>query len=90
MTHGRSDADDDTLTVQLQGGGGEPERVLVLSRPRDGLVEVREFAFGGPEGGSREYSCTPEDVLEVVERAVRGRRRVSEDLSTVRRWLNAG
>jgi hypothetical protein len=48
---------------------------------------VREFVIGGPEGGSREYSCTPDDVLEVVERAVRGRRRVSEDPHTIRRWL---
>ena len=81
---------DDTLTVQLEGGRGSPERVLILSKPHDGLVDVREFTLGGEEGGRREYTCAVGDVLAVVERAVRGRRRVSEDLPTVRRWLNIG
>ena len=78
----------DTLTVQVQGGGEEPERVLVLSRPRDGRVAVREFAIGaGDEGGPTEYSCSPDAVLAVIERATRERRRVSEDVQTIRRWL---
>jgi hypothetical protein len=81
-------ADRDTLTVQVQGGRGEPERVIVLSRPRDGMVDVREFAIGGDEGGRRDYTCACDEVLATIERAVRNRRRVSEDLSTVRRWLN--
>ena len=81
---------DDTLTVQLEGGRGSPERVLVLSRPHDGMVDVREFALGGDDGGRREYTCAVDDVLALVERAVRRRRRVSEDLPTVRRWLNVG
>ena len=79
---------EDTLTVQLEGGRGSPERVLILSRPHEGMVDVREFALGGAEGGHREYTCAVGDVLAVVERAVRGRRRVSEDVATVRRWLD--
>jgi hypothetical protein len=90
VTDDGTDLERDTLTVQVQGGRGEPERVIILSRPRDGMVDVREFAIGGDAGGSSDYTCACDDVLATVERAVRERRRVSEDLATVRRWLNAG
>jgi hypothetical protein len=72
----------------VQGGGGEPERIFVLSRPRGGEVDVREFAVGGPDGGLSEYTCTTHEVLATVERALRERRRVSEDLYAIRRWLH--
>jgi hypothetical protein len=77
---------DDTLTVQVQGAGREPERVLTLSRPRGGVVEVREFAVGGP--APRDYRVDAGELLDQLEQAARARRRLSEDLYTIRRWLN--
>jgi hypothetical protein len=77
---------DDTLTVQVQGAGREPERVLTLSRPRGGVVEVREFSVVG--AAPRDYTTAAADLLDQLERAARARRRLSEDLYTIRRWLN--
>ena len=79
------DATADSLTVQVQGGGREPERVLVLSRPRAGLVEVREFAVGCT--APRDFTATVEELHDLFERAARKRRRLSEDLYAIRRWL---
>jgi hypothetical protein len=75
----------DSLTVQVQGAGREPERVLVLSRPQGGLVDVREFGVG--LGAPRDYTATVGELLESLERAARERRRISEDLYAIRRWL---
>ena len=79
------DAAADSLTVQVQGGGREPERVLVLSRPREGLVEVREFAVGCT--APRDFTATVDELYDLFERAARKRRRISEDLYAIRLWL---
>ena len=81
------DAAADSLTVQVQGGGRDPERVLVLSRPRRGLVEVREFAVGCD--GPRDFTATVDELRDLFERASRKRRRISEDLYTIRLWLGS-
>ncbi len=76
----------DTLDVQLQGAGAEPETVLRLSRPVGGVVRVAEFpAFGPPAA----YDAPVGEVLARVERAARERRRVGVELYAVRRWLGA-
>ena len=76
----------DTLEVQLQGAGGEPETVLRLARPRGGVVRVAEFpALGVPA----EYDAPAGEVLARVERAARARRRVGVELYALRRWLGA-
>jgi hypothetical protein len=77
--HGRRDA----LPGQVAGGAGEPERVLVLGRPHDGLVDVRET-----EGAlaPREYVERVAVLRQRFERAHRERRRLSEDLHLIRRW----
>jgi len=79
------DAAADSLTVQVQGGGRAAERVLVLSRPRGGLVDVREFAVGCD--GPRDYTASVDEVYDLFERASRKRRRISEDLYAIRQWL---
>jgi len=79
---------DDTLTVQVQGAGREPERVLTLSRPRSGVVDVREFSVGA--AAPRDYCVDAGELLDQLEQAARARRRLSEDLYTIRRWLTAG
>ena len=80
-------ADDASLSVQVAGGGGEPERLYVLSRPRGGQVAVREFRFGSEELKPREYSAAPHELLAAFERAHGERRRLSEDLYRIRLWL---
>ena len=78
----------ETLEVQVAGGRGEPERLLVLGRPRGGSVAVREFRFAEGDGNPREYTATAADLLADFQRARRQRRRLSEDLYAIRRWLD--
>ena len=74
----------DSLAVQLEGAGDEPETVLQLSRPRGGLVRVDEYPAFGP---STAYDIAPGEVLARIERVARARRRVGVELYAVRRWL---
>ena len=74
------------LTVQVAGGDGEPERLLRISRPRNGLVRVRELSSDDwGRGDERELSA--EALLRALEEAARQRRRLSEDLYRIRLWL---
>ena len=78
----------DALEVQVAGGRGEPETLFVIGRPRAGSVEVREFRFGTDDATPREYTASAELLLAGFERARRQRRRLSEDLYRIRRWLD--
>ena len=76
------------LTVQIVGGGGEPERLMQLFREgaEGGRVLVREWSSGWD--AARDYEVDPEDLYASLREAVRRGRRVSEELYRVRRWLD--
>jgi hypothetical protein len=87
-----ANADPDTLSVQVEGGRGEPDRLFVLARGRGGgaSVEVREFRFAESEtAGPLEYTAGAADLLATFERAHRERRRLSEDIYRIRNWLGS-
>jgi hypothetical protein len=75
----------EALTVQVEGGRGEPDRVFRLGRPRDGVVEVRET-----EGGlaPRDYVERADALRERFEHYHHERRRLSAELHLVRNWLD--
>ena len=75
------------LVVQIQGGHGEPERLLHISPPLDGRVMVREWTSEGGGFTPREHAVA--EVLAQLERSWSERRRMSEDLYSIRRWLGA-
>jgi hypothetical protein len=82
------DGDDELgapLSVQVDGGRGEPTRVYVLTRARGDLVEVREFL---PGCAPLEYTSTADEMLARFERAHRDRRSMSESLYGIRLWLD--
>jgi hypothetical protein len=74
------------LSLSIQGDAREPERVLLVTQPSDGVVHVREWS-SDEWREPREYDLRTEDLLAQLERAVERRRRVSEELHHVRRWL---
>ena len=78
----------ESLSVQVGGGKGEPETLYVLTRPRAGMVEVREFRFGSHQSEPRVYAASCASLLGEFERAHAERRRLSEDLHRIRRWLD--
>ena len=82
-----ADGTRDTLTVQVQGAGGDSDRVYLLSQPRRGLVEVREFGSSCAAAAPRDYTETTDAMLRVFERAAKQRRRVSQEMHLIRQWL---
>ena len=79
------DVGDEPLSVQVDGGRGEASRVMVLSRARGDLVEVRELRAGC---APVEYTATADELLAQFERAHRDRRRMSASLYEIRLWLD--
>ena len=77
------------LSLVIQGGGGDPESVLLIGRPDSaGRVRVREWTSNDWQSAV-EYDVTADEIVQRVERAVRAFRRVSEDPRSLRRWLGA-
>jgi hypothetical protein len=86
MTDRHADAAPDVMTIQIAGSPEEPERVLIVSRPADGRAHVREWSAAGSFG---EREMAVDEIIAIVTRAIDERRRVSEDVHAIRRWLGA-
>ena len=84
-----ADGTRDSLTVQVQGARGEPERVYLLSRPRRDLVEVREFGSDCAAAAPRDYTASTDEMLRLFEKAAKQKRRVSQEMYLIRQWLGA-
>ena len=76
----------DELTLRIAGGEGEPERLLRIARPVEGLVRIREWT-SADWGTMLEREMASTALLDAIERAARERRRLSEELYRVRLWL---
>lgn len=79
-------AGDDVLTVLVGGGHGEPERLLHIARPVDGLVRVREWT-SDDWNTVAERELSADALLNALERAAQQRRRLSQELYGIRLWL---
>jgi hypothetical protein len=78
----------DELAVHMGGGrDGEPERLLHLSRPVDGLVRVREWTGADWNAPAVEREMPADVLLRAFEEGARQRRRLSEELYAIRLWL---
>ena len=80
----------DELVLQVGGGAGEPERLLHISRPVDGLVTVREWNSESWNTPPIERELSAQALLRALEQASRQRRRLSEELHRIRQWLTDG
>jgi len=85
MTNAPDEGGAESLSVQIEGTRREAERVLVLARPHNGVVEAREFAVGCT--APRELTLGIDEAYRIFERAERERRRLSESLYAIRLWL---
>jgi len=79
----------DTLALQIGGGGDEPERLLHIARPVNGLVRLREWT-SADWGTPLEREMSADALLNAIERAAQQRRRMNQELYRVRRWLIEG
>jgi hypothetical protein len=79
---------ENVLVVQIEGGGGEPERILRIAPPKSGRVLVHEWTSTDASDSPPSVRETEaQEILALVERAARSRRRMSEELYRIRRWL---
>ncbi len=75
------------LTVAVGSGKGQPERLLLIGRPHDGLVRVREWTSHTAITEGEDYEVPPDELLEQMEQALAAQRTVSEEMYRIRQWL---
>lgn len=80
-------AHEPSLTIQVGGGDGEPERLLIVGRPSGGRVAVREWVGAGFGDPPLEREMETRELLAQIERAISQRRKVSEELHRIRDWM---
>ncbi len=77
----------DHLVVQVGGGGDEAEYMLMISRPAEGRVRVREWSPASWALEPSEVELPVDEVYARLARAERQRRRISVEMLRVREWL---
>lgn len=105
MTEYPGSLDPDVLTVLVEGSAREPERLLMIARPRrvrgpaaaPGNAGARVSTVRVREWSSGSWSVPPNDrdvdtavLLAEIEQAFAKHRRVGQELYRVRRWLLGG
>lgn len=76
------------LTVQIAASACDPEHLMLIERPANGRVMVREWigeGFGSP-AVEREYGTV--ELYHLIESASRQGRRVGQELYRIRLWLD--
>jgi hypothetical protein len=77
---------DEFLTVRV-GDPGREERLLLIGRPRDGVVRVREWRTDTLNTAGEDYEIPASDLVEQIDDAFAARKNVSEEVHRIRRWL---
>ena len=80
-THGGS------TTVLIGGSASEPERLLLISRPDNGIVRIREWTSADWSATPDERDSPVESLYEDVEYAAKTGRTLTLDLATLRHFL---
>lgn len=78
----------DELAILVAAGGGEPERLLLLAKPANGRVHIREWSSHNWSGPADERDEAVADAFAVFQRAHDARRRMSTGLVQIRAWLD--
>ena len=78
----------DTLDVLVGGGGGTPEKLLLIEHPSgDGRVRLRSWTSDDWSAAPVVAECSASGLLSEIEHAVRDGRALNHELTVVRRWL---
>jgi hypothetical protein len=77
-----------TLDVLVGGGGGAPEKLLLIERPTaDGRVRVRSWTSDDWSAAPTPAECSASGLLSEIERVAGEGRGLNHELTVVRRWL---
>lgn len=80
---------DDFLTVRLAGAAGEGERFLLVGRPHDGLVHVREWTSRTLNTAGEDFDADSGELMADFEAVYASGRAVSPEMYEIRLWLDA-
>ncbi|HEU6451449.1 MAG TPA: hypothetical protein VFT57_08500 [Gemmatimonadaceae bacterium] len=75
------------LGVLISAGAGEPDRLLLVERPSNGRVHVREWSTHNWSSAPDERDLAVADALAIFQRAYDSRRRMSVSLKGIEAWL---
>lgn len=78
---------DEFLTIRLAGVVGEGERFLLVARPYEGLVHVREWTADRLNTAGEDLDMDAADLLAEIEGVYAAGRAVSPEMYAIRRWL---
>ena len=79
--------DEEFLSLRIGGAPGTPGRLLLIGRPRDGVVRVREWTSDTLVTEGEDSDVEVSELLEDIERAYDARLGVSEEMYRLRMWL---
>ena len=80
--------DDEFLSLPIGGDAGQPSRLLLIGRPREGSVRVREWTSDSLNTEGEDFDIDPAELLADLERAYEARFAVSEEMYRIRTWLS--
>lgn len=80
---------DEFLSIQIAGHAGVAERFLVVGRPYDGLVRVREWTTHTYASAGDDFEIEAQELLADIENAHAAGLGVRPELYEIRRWLGS-
>jgi len=80
--------EDEFLTLRVSGGPPLPEHLLLVGRPRNGTVRVREWTTATFNSAGEEYDVAAGELLASLRDAHAAGRSLGTELYRVQLWLN--
>lgn len=80
---------DEFLSVRIAGTAGQAERFLLVGRPYDGMVRVREWSTHTYNTAGDDFDTDPADLLADIETAYSAGLGVAPEMYQIRMWLGA-
>ena len=88
MTDPQEFGTDEFLTVRLGAASGQPERFMLVGRPRDGLVRVREWNSNSYNTVGADFDVDPLELLSEIESVYASALEVTPEIYQIRLWLH--
>ena len=82
-----SNAFNEFLTVRLAGGAGRLERFMLVGRPHDGLVHVRQWSTNTLNTAGDDFDVDQSELLADIETHFGAGFGVTPDMYEIRLWL---
>ena len=88
MTNPPDFSTDEFLTVRIGAAPGQPERFMLVGRPRDDLVRVREWTTDSYNTAGADFDVDPLELLTEIESAYAAALEVTPEIYRIRLWLH--